>query len=96
MLPQTKNFTVLCLSLQKTGREDCSHMNQSRIMCKILFSITKPKHSLNVMKGSEQNEKLENLCYENIFQNQFHTKIGTLHAVITSNLTEILELCIGI
>ena len=48
------------------------------------------------MKGSEHKEKLENLCYEKIFQNQFHTKIRTLPMVITSNLTEILELCIGI
>ena len=53
--PQLKDAVRLC------SKNTACHMNQSRKMYKILFPITKQKHSLNVMKCSESNEKLENL-----------------------------------
>ena len=72
------------------------HMVQSRKMCKILFPVTKWKHNLNVMKASESVEKLEKLCVEKIFQNQFHTKIWLFPMFITSTWSKISKLCIEI
>ena len=59
-------------------------MNESRGSPENIISITKRKHSLNIMKLSSH-EKLENLCNEKIYQDQFHTEIETFSTATTSS-----------
>ena len=51
---------------------------------------------MNVTKKLNAVKNPENLCFHNILQNQFHTKICTFSMVKTSTRNETMELCIQI
>ena len=51
-----------------------SWIHSQAVLCKCVKSRVLSQ-SMNVLKKLKCNEKLENLCYENVFQYLFHTKI---------------------